>query len=215
MKHALQKWTFAILGALTAVFLSGCEPTVTCGLGTRLDAASHTCVAIPTGDLNVVVGDFAIGDYAFTRVDVPERLSAGTPDQRKFTLQNTGKTPRPIVSIRYGVSPVTATVLEFNDALALADDEHPLPVTYLGSVIAEDLAAGEAREFSYDVTAPADLADGLYAFFFSVDEMPLERLDNGDLSLEVANPRAAQTTGFTLAQASLVAAPKSSCKPKA
>lgn len=185
---------------------SSCAPQVTCGAGTLFNKDSNECVTAP--DLNVIVDDFHLGEFAMSQVDVPEQLQVGSPQTRRFTITNNGTAQRDVVLIRYGVSPVTATIQELRAKLANITPTTDLGGAFLGQVIIQNLAAGESRTVEYYLQAPATLTNGLYGFYFAVDEVPLRRVSDTEYALDYSAPGIADAVGQTrLAEAALVYAP--------
>ncbi|MDP2275475.1 MAG: hypothetical protein Q8N23_11740 [Archangium sp.] len=194
------------VGALLALG-SGCStPPVTCGLGTVFDSAHNECVKAP--DLNIIVEDFNLGEFEMTQVDVPESLQVGSPQTRSFKIKNAGTTHRELVLIRYAVSPVQATIQELRARLDNLDDDTELGGAFLGQVVIRDLAPGEQRTVEYYLSAPSSLSDGLYGFFFAVDEVPLQRISDTEYRLDYSAPGMAGADGtLRLDDAALVFAP--------
>jgi hypothetical protein len=182
----------------------GCNPAVTCGTGTRLDEASQTCVAVAQPPLNVIIDDFSLGDFSFTEVDVPEQMQPGFPEQRSFTITNDAEEAQTVTLVRLSLVPVDETIDELRDAIdligaepACADDTECPTTTFcdqaigvcrldpipIGSVIIENLAAGESRPITYDLALPSyfsEAQEGLYGLMFSVNEVALVATTDAD-----------------------------------
>jgi hypothetical protein len=197
-----------LLGAAAAVSAGllgpGCSPAVTCGSGTKLDDKTQTCVAVAQPPLNVIIDDFSLGDFSFSEVDVPEQMQPGFPDPRSFTITNDGDEDQTVTLIRLALVPVDETIDELRDAIDLigaepsceTDDECPTttfcdvalgacridPVP-IGTVIIENLAAGESRPINYELALPSyfgEAQNGLYGLMFSVNEVALVRTEDAD-----------------------------------
>ncbi len=185
---------------------AGCAQPTVCGAGTVLDESTHECLPAPS--LNVIVDDFKLGEFEMSQVDVPEQLSVGSPETRTFTIKNAGTTKRDVVLIRYAVSPVNQKIQELRTKLANLTDQTDLGGAFLGQVIIQDLAPGESRSVQYFLQAPPTLPDGLYGFYFAVDEVPLRRVSDTEFQLDYSAPGIAEAVGTPrLAQAALVYAP--------
>ncbi len=161
-------------------------PETTCGPGTVFSASTHQC--LPSGGgFNIIVDDFKLGQFEMTAVDVPEHLEVGTPDTRTFTIKNAGEDDRAVVSIRFGISPVTERIEELQDTLDAIDDDSHFDATFIGEVILDNLAKGETRNVSYEISVPSSVSEGLYGFFFAVDEVPLVKNEDGSYALDLAH----------------------------
>jgi hypothetical protein len=203
-----RRLTSLITAALLALG-AGCAappPQISCGAGTVFNRGSNECVAAP--DLNIIVDDFQLGEFEMSQVDVPEQLQVGTPQQRSFTIKNAGATDRPAVMIRYAIAPVTATIDELRTQLSNLTEDSQLHEAWLGQVIIRDLAVGEQRSIQYHLAVPSGTADGLYGFFFAVDEVPLVPTADGQFRLDYAAPGMDDAEGTSrLDDAALVYAP--------
>lgn len=173
----------------TALFLlpvltlgASCAPAVTCGDDTVLNKATNQCIVRP--DFNIIVQDFNLGQFALTNVDIPEQLAVGSPDTRAFTITNNGDGDRELVTIRFGVVPVSERIEELREILAEADDDTVLDDTTIGQAVIENLKKGETRTVQYTLSAPVSLKEGLVGLFFAVDEVPLKKAADGSLSVD-------------------------------
>ena len=185
----------------------GCESGegLSCGPGT----VEKDGQCLPAGGgFNVIVDDFLLGNFEMTNVDVPESLEVGTPETRTFTIKNAGDEDRAVVQIRFGIVPVESDIEELRMLLDEVDDDTPLDATMIGEVILDDLAAGETREVSYEMHVPNTIEEGLYGFFFAVDEVPLVKDEDGTYRVDMsAGNIAKQDDVVRLGYAALVHAP--------
>jgi hypothetical protein len=176
------------IGFIAIGALGGCSddaskgPTLSCGPGTTLAPATSQC--IPSGDFNVIVDDFVVGEYEMSNVDVPERLTAGIADTRKFTIKNTGEDDRAVVTIRVGIAPVETNIEELRAALEDVGADGVPGTVMVGQVILEDLKAGESREVSVDYFVPPYIEDGLFGVFYAADEVPLVKGADGNYAVD-------------------------------
>ena len=195
MKNIVKRGSLALLGAGLALSNACTEPVV-CGAGTRLDAETNECrSAGPGPDLNVIVDDFSIGNFSFTQADIPEQMIAGYPEDRTFTLTNTGEEAQAVTLVRVHLVAVNTVIEELRDAIADIGSEPgceaeadcsastdcnvdeqlcKLAPVNIGAVIIENLAAGEARPITYSLALPqAFEGTGVYGLMFSVNEVAL------------------------------------------
>jgi len=182
-----------------------CGDATTCGPGTLLK--DNQC--LPSGGgFNIIVDDFLLGQFEMTNVDIPEQLEVGTPDTRSFTITNAGDDDRAVVSIRFGIVPVHERIEELRVQLAGVEDDSPIDPVFIGQVFLDDLAAGETRQVSYELNVPNTVDEGLYGFFFAVDEVPLVKDEDGNYVLDITQGNIAQQDGTVrLGYAALVHAP--------
>jgi uncharacterized protein (TIGR03382 family) len=197
-----------LAGALAAAPIS-CGSDVACGPGTFFDKAKNQCLPTKPPDLNVIVEDFDLGEFEFTSVDVPEQMEVGNPETRRFTVRNKGEKARGVVSIRYGIVAVNERIEELRERLAALDDDTAIEPIYLGGVILEDLESDEARTIDYRLSLPNDVEEGLYGFFFSIDEVPLlKNTATGEYLPDFDNMNTSDLNGKSyLTRAALVFAP--------
>ncbi len=173
------------VGLAAAASIGGCADDATgptCGPGTTFAPAANQCV--PSGDFNVIVDDFVVGEYEMSNVDVPERVTAGIADRRSFTIKNAGETDRSVVNIRVGIAPVEADIEELRAALDEVDADGIPGAVIVGQVVLEDLKAGESRDTAVDYFVPVGVEDGLYGVFYTVDEVPLVKGPDGNYAID-------------------------------
>ncbi len=193
----------ASLAMTTSV--SCADDGATCGPGTVLK--DNQCLPAG-GGFNVIVDDFVLGEFQMTNVDVPESLQVGTPETRSFTIKNDGEDNRAVVSIRFGIAPVETRIEELQDVLEMVDRDTPIDATFIGTVYIENLAPGETRNVTYEMNVPNTIEDGLYGFFFAVDEVPLIKNEEGNFEIDVSSGNIAQQDGdVRLGEAALLHAP--------
>lgn len=179
------------VGLVAAASLAGCAdeasgPTISCGPGTTLAPATGQC--IPSGDFNVIVDDFVVGEFEMSNVDVPEALTAGIADTRRFTIRNAGEDDRGVVNLRVGLAPVEADIAELRAALETVDADGLPGAVMVGQIVLDDLKAGESRDATIDFFVPVGVEDGLYGVFYAVDEVPLVKGEDGNYTIDRAAP---------------------------
>jgi hypothetical protein len=178
-------------GLAAAASLAACAdgasgPTISCGPGTTLAPATGQCV--PSGDFNVIVDDFVVGEFEMSNVDVPEQLTAGIADTRRFTIKNAGDDDRAVVNIRVGLAPVEADIAELRAALETVDADGLPGAVMVGQIVLDDLKAGESRDVAIDYFVPVGVEDGLYGVFYAVDEVPLVKGEDGNYAIDRTAP---------------------------
>jgi len=67
-----------LIGSVLAV---SCGDSVVCGYGTYLDEPNQQCVAEEAPE-NVIVGDFTVGEFELTNVDIPEQMNVQDSEVR-------------------------------------------------------------------------------------------------------------------------------------
>lgn len=205
--HRAYRTTLTALALASLTGLVACDDAggPTCGPGTVLKGDQ----CLPAGGgFNVIVDDFTLGHFKMTQVDVPESLEVGRPDTRTFTIKNDGDDNRAVVGIRFGIVPVQSRIEELRDQLEMVDDDTPIDATFIGQVFLENLAAGETRNVTYELNVPDTVGEGLYGFFFAVDEVPLVKDADGNFRLDVTAGNIARQDGnVRLGYAALLHAP--------
>ncbi|MBL8785343.1 MAG: hypothetical protein JNJ59_10600 [Deltaproteobacteria bacterium] len=203
--RTLRTCSILALGAVLTTSASCGDEGATCGPGTVLKDGQ----CLPSGGgFNVIVDDFKLGQFQMSNVDVPENLLIGTPETRSFTIKNAGTDARSVVSIRFGIVPVQSRIEELRDALDTVDKDTPIDATFIGQVFLENLAPGESRKVDYTLNVPNTLSDGLYGFFFAVDEVPLVKGEDGNYALDLSKGDIAKQDGnVRLGYAALLHAP--------
>jgi hypothetical protein len=177
------------VGAAFGLTVTSCAgetgASVACGEGTVLSTAGDECLPASGGMFNIVVDDFKLGQFQMSDVDVPEQLEVGTPDSRTFTITNNGTDKRDVVSVRFGIAPVKERIEELQAELAAIGETSEFDATFIGQVIIDNLEPGETRTVTYELNVPSAVTDGLYGFFFAVDEVPLVKNDDGSYSVDL------------------------------
>ncbi len=181
---------------------------IECGPGTYLNADTSKCLPSAPPPENVIVDDFTLGSFSMTNVDVPEQMAVGTPEDRTFTIKNSGTEDREVVFVRYGITAVNAVIDEVRDALDNLGSDSTMDVSFIGSVIIEDLAAGESRDVTYSLRIPEGVDAGLYGLIFTVDEVPLVKGAEGRFVIDPESGNiAAQEGSWRIDDAALAHAP--------
>ncbi|MFZ9889998.1 MAG: hypothetical protein ACO3JL_21080, partial [Myxococcota bacterium] len=217
----------ASFGAIAAL-AGSCGTSITCGEGTRLDDDTKQCVPTAAGpDFNIIVDDFNIGEFAFTNTDVPEQMQPGYPEERTFTITNTGEEDQELTYVRVSLVKVNENIQELRDLIddigsepsCDGDDECAvgticasselvckMDTIAIGAVVIENLTAGEARPIPYTLALPAEFeGEGVYGLLFSVNEVIVQK--NEETGEYVEDPARPLGLDDPLARAAAVYAP--------
>ena len=204
----------ALLLAAAVLSSAGCKEEVKCGANTTLNKDTNECEASLPPGFNVIVDDFAVGDFAFTAVDVPEQMRPGFPDTRTFTITNNSGTAQPVTYVRVGIVPVESVIDELREEIDGIDtpmdcseeadcnkltncnvekNECELDTTWLSAIVIENLGVGEARQITHEMALPPTWeTNGVYGLLFSVNEVSLVKNDDGTFT---PNPERPQIQG--------------------
>lgn len=157
---------------------------IVCGEGTVLDANTNACVL--DDESRLILDNFSIGEFEFISPDIPEQLSGLERDQRTFTIKNVGDSDQDVVMVQVTISPVEASCDEVQSRIDSNDitDENPLIRYPVSTVFIDNLAAGEAREITYEYLLESEIEDGFYCPIFSVNEFSFVKNLDGTYSFD-------------------------------